>query len=109
MSSACEMLNLGEHELDALHERVVRIVALGAEIAVVRARNGEIVAQAERDPQRWPIDYDRIVTRRLGRVDLGVAVRGEIDLVALVDVARSIDSIVERAYAARWSWSRDAR
>lgn len=105
MSSACDTLNLGEQELDALHECVMRIVRLGAEVAVVRARNGEIVAQAERDPYAWPITYENIISKRLSRVDLGLATRRPIDLVALAVVARRIDSIVERAYESRWDWS----
>ena len=96
--SACEMLNLGEAELEALHGCVSRIVALGAEVAVVRARDGEIVAHAERDPMQYPINYDEIIAHRLWRVDLGVAIRRAIDRRAVAAEASRIDVIVTKAW-----------
>jgi hypothetical protein len=99
---ACELLNLGEQELAELHNCLVRVVDLGAKIAIVRARNREIIAQAEHDPAAWPSPDDALISRRLRRADLGVVARRELDLAALAHVASSIEEILERAHAARW-------
>jgi hypothetical protein len=100
--SACEMLNLGYDELNELHACMLRVVALGTEMAIVRARNREVIAAAEREGAEWPTARDTIISRRLRRADLGVVTRKEIDLEALGAEVRVIERILERAFATRW-------
>ena len=99
---ACEMLNLSCDELSKLHECVLRIVALGAEMAIVRARNREVVASAEREGAEWPTERDTIISRRLRLAELGVVTRTPVTLNALVRESQAIERILQEADATRW-------
>lgn len=103
-SSACEELNLGHEELDALHACVLRVIELGAEIAIVRARNREVIALAERPGAEWPTTRDTLIARRLRRAEHGVVTRAPVDLSLLAREGQMIENILERADAARWSF-----
>lgn len=100
-SCATEELGLGLEEILALHGCVERVIGLGAEIAVVLARNREVIAAAERPGACWPASSDGLIARRLGLADLGVVAQRELDLVALEHEAQRIDSILARAVMAR--------
>lgn len=103
-SCACEALNLGGDEIEQLDACLRRIVELGADAAVVRARSGEVIALAERDPTAWPPASSTRISRRLGLVDMGVISQRSLDLSAIANEAQAIGTIVGAAYAARWSW-----
>ena len=90
-------LDLDHHSVEMLHAAVSAVVRLGADIAAVRARTGEVIAVAERDG--WESDLRsgaRVIVRRLGRVDFGARVRSELDVVALEVAVQRINDVIER-------------
>jgi hypothetical protein len=99
-SSAVCALGLDVDALTGLQEAAERIVTLGAEVALVRAANGELLAAAERaGGADHPADAPVVLARRMGLVELGVLTRRELDLDVLHQVAWSIERIVMSAGA----------
>lgn len=84
----------------AIHDALERVVALGAEIVVLRTRSGEVIGAAERpgwQGRRGPKD-GTVILRSLDDVDFGVFTRSALNTDRLDEIARE----VERLIADRW-------